>query len=303
MIEFLREQNIDENLIKQVIEFNKKYPINKKFENRIPNSEFKYYGKEIWEMAISAILQGSNILLAGPKASGKNVLCDNLATLFNRPSWNISFHTNTDANSLIGTDTFKNNEVTFRPGPIAEVAYYGGFGILDEINMAKNDSISVLHSCLDHRRSIDISGYNKINLDDATRFIGTMNYGYVGTRELNEALVSRFMVIDMPEISADNLRKIIQTNYNLKKEYLELFIKLFLDLQLKSQNSEISSKPIDLRGLLSAIGIIKTGLDVKTALKMGITYKSFDLFERDVVNDIINTLFKDDLYAKDIFCE
>ncbi len=25
-----------------------------------------------------------------------------------------------------------------------------------------------------------------------------MNYGYAGTKELNEALVSRFLVIDMP---------------------------------------------------------------------------------------------------------
>lgn len=301
MIDFLREQNIDENLIKQVLEFRDKYPLDENSKNRIPKSDFKYYGKEVWEMAITAILQGSNILLAGPKASGKNVLCDNLATLFNRPSWNISFHTNTDANSLIGTDTFIDNRVSFRPGPVHEVATKGGFGVLDEINMAKNDSISVLHSCLDHRRSIDISGYDKINLNDASRFIGTMNYGYVGTRELNEALVSRFMVIDMPEINEITLRKIIESNFNLNKEYLDLFIRLFLDLQLKSQNSEISSKPIDLRGLLSAIGIIEKGLDVKTSLKMGVTYKSFDLFERDVVNDVIDTLFKDDLYAKDIF--
>ena len=30
-----------------------------------------------------------------------------------------------------------------------------------------------------------------------------MNYGYAGTRELNEALVSRFLVIDMPEPEED----------------------------------------------------------------------------------------------------
>lgn len=32
-----------------------------------------------------------------------------------------------------------------------------------------------------------------------------MNYGYAGTRELNEALVSRFMVIDMPEMDEDSV--------------------------------------------------------------------------------------------------
>ena len=46
-------------------------------------------------------------------------------------------------------------------------------------------------------------GYSRILLHPATRFIGTMNYGYAGTRELNEALVSRFMVIDMPEMDEE----------------------------------------------------------------------------------------------------
>ena len=30
--------------------------------------------------------------------------------------------------------------------------------ILDEINMAKNDAVSVLHATLDYRRSIDVPG-------------------------------------------------------------------------------------------------------------------------------------------------
>lgn len=37
---------------------------------------------------------------------------------------------------------------------------------------------------------IDVPGYDKIDLHPAARFIGTMNYGYAGTKELNEALVS-----------------------------------------------------------------------------------------------------------------
>ena len=46
----------------------------------------------------------------------------------------------------IGTDTFVDNEVQLRKGSIYQCAEYGGFGILDEINMAKNDAVSVLHA-------------------------------------------------------------------------------------------------------------------------------------------------------------
>ena len=48
--------------------------------------------------------------------------------------------------------------------------------------MAKNDAVSVLHAALDYRRSIDVPGYDKIDLHPAARFIGTMNYGYAGTK-------------------------------------------------------------------------------------------------------------------------
>ncbi len=47
----------------------------------------------------------------------------------------------------------------------------------------------MLHAALDFRRVLDVPGYCPVPLDDAARFIGTMNYGYAGTRELNEALV------------------------------------------------------------------------------------------------------------------
>ena len=52
-----------------------------------------------------------------------------------------------------------------------------------------------------------------IQLDDAARFIGTMNCGYAGTRELNEALVSRFVVVDMPVISDENLQKLLRRSF------------------------------------------------------------------------------------------
>jgi MoxR-like ATPase len=105
-------------------------------------------------------------------------------------------------------------------------ALYGGFGIFDEINMAKNDAVSVLHSTLDHRRIIDIPGYEKIVLHDATRFIGTMNYGYAGTKELNEALVSRFLVRYAP--ADKNLVEIMTIIPRRKTEALVQFADCFL---------------------------------------------------------------------------
>ena len=301
-LEFLEKQNVSPELIKRAEEFRKAYPVKNEVAGRIIRPSIPFYGKEILEMAIAAILQGQNLLLTGPKATGKNILAENLAYIFNRPSYNVSFHVNTSSGDLIGTDTFEDNEVKLRKGSIYRCAEYGGFGILDEINMAKNDAVSVLHATLDYRRSIDVPGYDKIDLHPAARFIGTMNYGYAGTKELNEALVSRFLVIDMPAQTEETLGFIFKEMFpDAKEKAVEQFVGLFLDLQLKALNSEISTKALDLRGLLAAMRIIKVGLSPALAVQMGVVNKTFDIFEKEIVEDVVRTRIPKEWTREDIY--
>ncbi len=299
---FLEEQHVSPELIDGVRRFREQYPVAEEAADRIVRPMITFYGKDILEMAIAALLKGENILLTGPKATGKNILAETLAYIFNRPAYNVSFHVNTSSAELIGTDTFEDNQVKLRRGSIYQCAQYGGFGILDEINMAKNDAVSVLHATLDHRRSIDVPGYHKIDLHPAARFIGTMNYGYAGTKELNEALVSRFLVIDMPSQSAETLGFIIRTSYpQVKPEAVEQFVGLFLDLQLKADNSEISTKALDLRGLLAALGTIQTGLRPLQAVRMGVTNKTFDIFEKEIVDDVVLTRIPEEWTRENVY--
>ena len=302
ILAYLREQNLPESLIRDVEGFRAAYPVEERVQRRVGAPQMHFFGSDILQMAVAGILAGENILLCGPKATGKNILAENLAWIFGRPVYNVSFHVNTDSSTLIGTDTFRDNEVTLRKGPVYQCAAYGGFGILDEINMAKNDAASVLHATLDHRRMIDVPGYERIDLHPATRFIGTMNYGYAGTRELNEALVSRFLVIDMPALTKENLYRIIRHDYpKIKEEALDAFGGLFLDLQEKADNSEISTKCMDLRGLLSALGAVKIGLTPWQAVQMGIINKAFDIFEREIVSDMAMTRIPEDWTRENVF--
>ena len=301
-LQYLEEQQINPLLIQEVEKFRIQYPVAEAVKNRVVKPPIPFYGKEILEMAIAALLQGENVLLSGSKATGKNILAENLAWVFGRPSYNISFNVNTDSSSLIGTDTFVDNEVRLRKGPVYQCAENGGFGIFDEINMAKNDAVSVLHATLDYRRLIDVPGYDKIELHPATRFIGTMNYGYAGTRELNEALVSRFLVIDMPALTEETLLLILRANFpDAKEEGIRAFAGLFLDLQAKAQNSEISTKPLDLRGMIGAMKTVRCGLTPRAAVTMGITNKSFDIFEKEIVGDIVMTRIPEEWTGSELF--
>lgn len=273
-------------------QFKKQYVADEAVRSRIAEPPVKFIGDEIMELAAAALLQGENVLLSGGKATGKNILADNLAWLFRRPVYTVSFHVNTDSSTLIGTDTFTGGEVRLRRGPVALAAQYGGFYILDEINMAKNDAVAVLHSALDYRRLIDVPGYECIPIHPAARFIATMNYGYAGTRELNEALVSRFTVIRMPTLEEPQLCELLHANVpEASDENIKRCTGLFLDLNAKAVNGEISTNSVDMRGMIAALHLMTDGMAPKDAIAVSITNKCFDEYEYALVRDVALTRF------------
>lgn len=288
MLTFLQEQGIAPCLIDSLEAYKAAYPWSNQ-DRPLLAPGFQYYGKEIWEQALGALLAGENLLLVGAKATGKNVLAENLAYCFGRGDWNVSFHVNMDAAMMLGSDTFRDGQVQFRPGPVYECASQGGFCILDEINMARNEALAALHSMLDFRRILDIPGYGRLKMHPATRFIATMNYGYAGTRELNEALASRFAVIALPPANEHMLANLLKKQYgHLSDKIRSSVIALFMDLQLKYQQGEISSKAVDLRGLLGALGIYQQGLGLRSALQMGLVNKVFNEDERQIIQDLLD---------------
>ncbi|MCI6910633.1 MAG: MoxR family ATPase [Veillonellaceae bacterium] len=288
MLTFLQEQGIAPCLIDSLEAYKAAYPWSNQ-DRPLLAPGFQYYGKEIWEQALGALLAGENLLLVGAKATGKNVLAENLAYCFGRGDWNVSFHVNMDAAMMLGSDTFRDGQVQFRPGPVYECASQGGFCILDEINMARNEALAALHSMLDFRRILDIPGYGRLKMHPATRFIATMNYGYAGTRELNEALASRFAVIALPPANEHMLANLLEKQYgHLSDKIRSSVIALFMDLQLKYQQGEISSKAVDLRGLLGALGIYQQGLGLRSALQMGLVNKVFNEDERQIIQDLLD---------------
>lgn len=59
---------------------------------------------------------------------------------------------------------------------------------------------------------------------------------------------------------------------------------------------------IDLRGLLAAMKIVRAGLSPLAAVQMGVVNKTFDIFEKEIVDDVVRTRIpeewtKDDVYA------
>ena len=82
---YLEAQKIDPELICELKKFHMSYEVDDQVKERVAKPEILFYGKRILEMSMAALLQGDNLLLSGAKATGKNVLAENLAWIFGRP--------------------------------------------------------------------------------------------------------------------------------------------------------------------------------------------------------------------------
>ena len=73
----------------------------------------------------------------------------------------------------------------------------------------------------------------------------------------------------------------------LKQEWAVQLTQLFRDLRQKCDSGEISTKTLDLRGLLAALRLIREGIPTGQALKLGIINKAFEPFERQLAADTV----------------
>ena len=108
--------------------------------------------------------------------------------------------------------------------------------------------------------------------------------------------------IDMPEMDEDSVLFVLRQHFpDGEKSALKAFAGLFLDLQIKAYHGEISTKSLDLRGLVSAVKATRSGLSPIDAIQMGIINKSFDVFEKEIVEDVVSTRIPSSWTGKDIW--
>ena len=92
----------------------------------------------------------------------------------------------------------------------------------------------------------------------------------------------------MPPINAENLKKLLKREYpTLRDQWAEQFAGLFEDIRKKCDSAEISTKALDLRGLMSSVQLMHRGLVAGEALKLGVVNKAFDPFERQLTADVV----------------
>ena len=57
----------------------------------------------------------------------------------------------------------------------------------------------------------------------------------------------------------------------------------------------------DVRGLLGAMKIVEAGLSPRKAVQMGVVNKTFDIFEKEIVEDAVRTRIPEEWTREDVY--
>ncbi len=246
--------------------------------------------------AISALSMGKNILLKGPTGAGKTKFAETLSSLFHQPMYSVNCSVDLDAESLIGFKTLayegEKQVIEFVPGPVMNSMANGTFLYIDEINMAKPETLPLINGVLDYRRTITNPFTNEIvTANKGFGVIAAINEGYVGTVPLNEALKNRFVVIDVPYIEGEQLKSLIKTNTRLQDErMIDLFVSLSADLVQAAFQGKLSEDAASIRAILDACDLSSI-IPPQRAVQRAIAAKLDEEREQEFIMSLAETLF------------
>ncbi|WP_427138780.1 AAA family ATPase [Psychrobacillus psychrodurans] len=253
--------------------------------------------EHLLEDVLIAVSLKKPVLLKGPTGAGKTKLAETVSAFFTQPIQSINCSVDLDAEALLGFKTIVTNdgvsEIDFVDGPVVEAMKKGHILYIDEINMAKSETLPILHSVLDYRRMLTNPFTGEvIKAHPDFSVISAINEGYIGTTPMNEALKNRFVTFSVPYISGEHLEKLWQEMFPTAPKTLHtLMLNLADDLMEQVKQGLLSEEAASIRSLLYATELALY-MDPVRAITYAIAEKLEDDQEKQLVLALASSWIK-----------
>lgn len=226
-------------------------------------------------------LAGNHVRLVGPKGCGKNTLIETMCWLINQPMIRLQGNAELDKLDILGSYQLDNGNTVFELSDTVKALRDGKTVVVDEANLIRADVLGILHSATDGARSILVPGFGLVKLAPTAQVIYTLNEGYAGTADMNNATVDRCVSFVLsPEVSLANILE----------KYPAADVKVCQQVSDKIRKAvdegTLSDDAITIRGYIDACE--QAGLlSLKRNLIHCVAHKVQDADQRKVVESII----------------
>lgn len=260
----------------------------------------KYLNDDITvlEDSLNILKLRKNLLLKGPTGSGKTRLAETLKNELNTTMHSINCSVDLDAESLLGFKSIEvtegNAEIKFVDGPVIKAMKQGHLLYIDEINMAKPETLPILNGILDFRRTVTNPFTSEvITAHPDFIVVAAINVGYVGTLPMNEALKNRFVVLNLDYINGNTLKQVILEQTRLKDDVLiNLIMDFNQDLITMTKQGQISEEASSIRALLDLCDLA-TVMPIRRAISHAIIEKLDDEIEQQAIINAMDLTFNE----------
>lgn len=218
-------------------------PVKTEVKEYIPISP-EYIGqKKSLEQIALGIIANKPVLLVGDTGTGKTSAVRYLAAKTQNGFRRLNLNGQTGTEEIIGKILLQNGSTYWVDGVLIDAMRKGYWVLLDEINAASPEVLFAIHSLLDDDGYIVIAEHNGeiVRPHPDFRLLAAMNPSgdYAGTKELNQALMSRFYVVKMDYPPEATERAILMMRSKINEQAASEMVAFAKEVRKMKQDEKI----------------------------------------------------------------
>ena len=180
------------------------------------------------------------VLFHGPAGTGKTMSCKLACQEIRLPIMDVINCTENLDEFVLGKFIPEEDRIIFKESYVTKAIRHGGAVVFEEINFAKPQYLAFLNSLLDDNGFVRLDNGEVVKRHPNFRFFATMNLGYFGTKELNQALYNRFnVVVELAVLADEAIVKMLVARVPECKDKTDKILGVYHKLKKKIESEEL----------------------------------------------------------------